>query len=54
VARLGILPIWIAKRQKNTIIEAAQKSRAMGLGAENTTNMFLESAKAMRKSDNLG
>lgn len=52
-ARLGILTIRITKRQKSTIIDAAQTGRAMGLSAEKTADMCFESVKAMGKIDNL-
>jgi hypothetical protein len=51
--RLGILPIQITKRQKNTIIEAATTGKAMGWNADKTAEMCLESVKAMGVLDNL-
>jgi hypothetical protein len=51
--RLGILPIQITKRQKNTIIEAATTGKAMGWSADKTAEMCLESVKAMGVLDNL-
>ena len=51
--RLGILPIQITKRQKNTIIEAAITGKAMGWSADKTAEICLESVKAMGVLDNL-
>ena len=51
--RLGVLPIQITKRQKNTIIEAAVTGKTMGWSAEKTADMCLESVKAMGVLDNL-
>jgi len=51
--RLGILPIQIKKRQKNTIIEAAITGRTMGWSAEKTADTCFETVKAMGVLDNL-
>jgi len=44
---LGILPIQITSRQKSAIIDAAAAGKKMGLSAERTAEMCLESVKAM-------
>lgn len=51
--RLGILPIQLTKRQKHTIIDATTTGRTVGLSAEKTAEMCLESVKAMGVLDNL-